>query len=109
MAEFLVPSPEAFEDITRGSAAERAGQILAVSARYDRRSPLVMIALNTGAMVGFPLSVMPGLEGASADDLRKIEIEGGGYGLRVASLDADISVPRLPEDQLGAGTRPAAA
>ena len=40
--------------------------------------------------------------------MRRIAAEGGGYGLRVACLDADISVPRLLEDQLGAG-RPVAA
>jgi hypothetical protein len=40
---------------------------------------------------------------------RSGSIEGSGYGLRVASLDADISVPRLLEDQLGVGARPAAA
>lgn len=60
-----------------------------------------MITLNSGAMVGFPLSVLPGLEHASPDDLRKIEVEGGGYGLHVACLDADISIPALLADQLG--------
>jgi hypothetical protein len=52
-------------------------------------------------VVGFPLSALPGLEHATPDDLRKIELEGGGYGLRVASLDADISIPSLLADQLG--------
>jgi hypothetical protein len=33
--------------------------------------------------------------------LRKIEIEGGGYGLRIPSLDADISIPSLLADHLG--------
>ncbi len=57
--------------------------------------------MNSGAVVGFPLAVLPGLEQATPDDLRKIEVEGGGYGLHVASLDADISIPTLLEDQLG--------
>jgi hypothetical protein len=87
--------------MTRAAVKARQGQLLAVSARYDRRMGRVMITLNNGALVGFPLSVLPGLEAASADDLRRIEVEGGGYGLHVASLDADISVPRLLEDQLG--------
>jgi hypothetical protein len=60
-----------------------------------------MITLNNGAVVGFPLSALPGLEGATPDDLRRIEVEGGGYGLRVAKLDADISLPQLLADQLG--------
>ncbi len=101
MAEFIVPSQQEFDAITRRTAQTMNRKLLAVSARYDRRNERVMIVLNTGAMVGFPLSVLPGLENATPEDLRKIEIEGGGYGLRVASLDADISVPALLEDQLG--------
>jgi len=60
-----------------------------------------MIALNNGAIVGFPLSVLPGLEQAGSDDLRRIEVQEGGYGIHVAALDADISVPGLLEAQLG--------
>jgi hypothetical protein len=101
MAEFIVPSQQEFDAITRRTAQAMKRTLLAVSARYDRRSERVMIVLNTGAVVGFTLSVLPGLENASPETLRKIEIEGGGYGLRVASLDADISVPALLEDQLG--------
>jgi hypothetical protein len=74
-------------------------QILAVSARYDRRSAHVMITLNTGAVVGFPLAFLPGLEEATANDLRKIKIEGGGYGMHIPSLDADISIPSLLADR----------
>jgi hypothetical protein len=76
-------------------------QLLAVDARFDRRNQRVMITLNNGAVVGFPLAVLPGLEHATAEHLRKIEVEGGGYGLHVGSLDADISVPALLADQLG--------
>jgi hypothetical protein len=101
MAEFVVPSQREFDTITRRTAQAMKRTLLAVSARYDRRSGRLMIVLNTGAVVGFPLSVLPGLENATMEDLRKIEIEGGGYGLHVASLDADISVPALLEDQLG--------
>src|SRR5665213_4587604 len=101
MAEFKVPTAEEFEAITRRTAERMKRQLLAVSARYDRRGERVMIALNNGAVVGFPLSVLPGLERATPDDLRHIAIEGEGYGLHVAALDADISVPRLLADQLG--------
>ena len=76
-------------------------QLLAVTARYDRRSGRVMIALNNGAVVGFPLASFPGLECATPDEVSHIVVEGGGYGLHVASLDADISVPQLLSDQLG--------
>ncbi len=101
MAEFVVPTPEDFETITRRTAGRAKRQLLAVSARYDRRGGRVMIALNNGAVVGFPLASLPGLERATPDDLRSIVVEGGGYGLRVAGLDADISVPQLLADELG--------
>ena len=45
--------------------------------------------------------MLPGLEHATADDLSGIEVRGGGYTLHVERLDADISVPQLPSDQLG--------
>ena len=101
MAEFIVPTDLEFAAITRRTTQRMARQLLAVSAHYDRRGERVMIVLTNGAVVGFPLSVLPGLEHATPADLRKIEVEGGGYGLRVASLDADISVPQLLADHLG--------
>ena len=101
MAEFKAPTQQEFDAITRRTVQTMKHQLLAVDARYDRRNGRVMITLNTGAVVGFPLSTLPGLEQATPDDLRKIEVEGGGYGLHVAGLDADISIPSLLADQLG--------
>ena len=101
MAEFEIPTEEQFEAITRQSSDRLKRQLLAVSARYDRRGRRVMISLNNGAVVGFPLASLPGLEHATPDELRHIVVEGAGYGLRVACLDADISVPQLLADQLG--------
>jgi hypothetical protein len=101
MAEFKAPTQQEFDTITRRTAQSTRHQLLAVEARYDPRIERVMITLNNGTVVGFPLSTLPGLEQATRQDLRKIEIEGGGYGLHVAALDADISIPSLLEDQLG--------
>jgi hypothetical protein len=101
MAEFEVPTPEQFDAITRRTAERMKRQLLAVGARYDRRAGRMMITLNNGAVVGFPLSALPGLEHATADDFRKIEVQGGGYTLHVPTLDADISVPQLLADELG--------
>jgi hypothetical protein len=101
MARFEVPTAPEFEAITRRTEARMKRQLLAVSARYDRRAGRVMIQLNNGAVVGFPLAALPGLERATGEDLRYIVVEGGGYGLRVEKLDAGISVPQLLADHLG--------
>ena|SRR5258708_39490141 len=101
MAEFEAPTPEEFDTVTRRTAKRTQRQLLAVDARYDRRARRVMITLNSSAVVGFPLSALPGLEHATADDLRKIEVQGGGYTLHISTLDADISVPQLLADELG--------
>jgi hypothetical protein len=101
MAEFQTPTQREFDAASRRGARRMQQSLLAVGARYDRRANRVIISLNNGTIVGFPLSTLTGLEHAHPDDLRTIEVEAGGYGLRVASLDADISVPRLLEEQLG--------
>ena len=101
MAEFEIPTEEQFEAITRQTSDRMKRQLLAVSARYDRRGRRVMISLNNGAVVGFPLTSLPGLERATPDELRHIVVEGSGYGLHVVCLNADISVPQLLADQLG--------
>jgi len=101
MAEFNAPTDLELAAITRRTKQRMARRLLAVSAHYDRRGRLVMICLTNGMVVGFPLSVLPGLEHATPADLRRIEIEGGGYGLRIASLDADIAIPALLADHLG--------
>jgi hypothetical protein len=101
MAEFKAPTPQEFVAATRRGMRRMQQSLLATSASYDRRGERVIITLNNGTTVGFPLAVLPGLEHARPEDLRAIEVEAGGYGLRVPSLDADISVPRLLEDHFG--------
>lgn len=102
MAEFEALDQATFEAITRRTAERDRRRLLAISASFDERLGLVLIALNNGATVGFPPAALPGLEAASPDDLRTLEIEGGGYGLHVPSLDADIAIPELLADRLGA-------
>ncbi len=101
MAEFKAPTPQEFAVATRRGMRRMQQSLLATNASYDRRGERVIITLNNGTTVGFPLAVLPGLEHAGPDDLRAIEVEAGGYALHVPSLDADISVPRLLEEHLG--------
>jgi len=73
----------------------------AVSARYDRRSSRIVVALNTGVQIAFPADLAEGLAGASAADLAQIEISPAGLGLHWPRLDADLYVPSLLQGMLG--------
>jgi len=101
MAEFETLTQQEYDSITQRTAKKMSHRLLAVDASYDQRDGRLMISLNNGAVVGFPLSAIRGLERATPADLQDIVVEGGGYSLRVESLDADISVPQLLADQLG--------
>jgi hypothetical protein len=97
MAEFKTPTEAQFRARTIAPSG-----VIATSASYDAKSKAVVIGLASGIRVAFPLAVLPGLERAAPEDLKALLIEGGGYGLHVPALDADISIPQLFKDQLGA-------
>lgn len=84
---------------TRMAALREAGH--AVSARYDRRSGRIVVGLNTGIELAFPVDLAEGLGGAAPDDLADIEISPAGLGLHWPKLDADIYVPALLQGVFG--------
>ncbi len=86
----------------RTQALREAGH--AVTARYDRRSSRVVVGLNTGVQVAFPVSLAEGLAGATPDDLAEIEISPAGLGLHWPKLDADVYVPALLQGVFGSRT-----
>jgi hypothetical protein len=95
-----------FENINEDEFAARTLKtqptLAAQSAKYDARRNEICIRLNNGISAAFPLDLMPELKAASSDDLRKIVVEGRGYGLHFPAIDADISVAQLFADHLGA-------
>ncbi len=95
-----------FEDIGEAEFAARSLKtptpLAAQSAKYDARRREICIRLNNGISAAFPLDLIPALKTAEADDLRKIVVEGRGYGLHFPAIDADISVAQLFADHLGA-------
>jgi hypothetical protein len=95
-----------FKDVDDAELAVRTGKALtplaAKSAKYDAHNHEILIRLNNGISVGFPLDLIAELKMASVNDLRKIVVEGFGYGLHFPAIDADISVARLFADHLGA-------
>jgi hypothetical protein len=73
----------------------------AVAARYDRRTSRIVVGLNTGVEVRFPVALTEGLAGAAPEDLADIEISPAGLGLHWPKLDADLYLPALLEGIFG--------
>jgi hypothetical protein len=73
----------------------------AESAHYDAGRNRIIVRLTTGVELGFAPRDVEGLRHASADDLKVIEVEAFGLGIRFPRLDADLYVPALLEGVLG--------
>lgn len=73
----------------------------AVAARYDAGRGRVVITLTSGVELGLAPRDVEGLAGASADDLRVVEIDALGLGVHFPRLDADLYVPALLDGVLG--------
>lgn len=84
----------------RMQAAIKRGPV-AVSANYDRRLKLVLVALDTGLSIAFRPADVQGLENAAAADLAVIEISPTGLGLYFPAVDADVYLPGLLEGHFG--------
>jgi hypothetical protein len=87
--------------------ANRRGQEMlatiphAVSARYDRRIGRIVVGLNNGLEISFSPRNAQGLETATVEQLREIEIDPPGFGLHFPALDADLYIPALLEGVFG--------
>jgi hypothetical protein len=79
----------------------RAAMPRALAARYDKRSNRIVIELNTRLDVAFNPQDAQGLENATPDQLRQIEISPSGLGIHFPRLDADLYIPALLEGFLG--------
>lgn len=89
-----------FEAATkRGDARMRGPR--AGSARYDAGRRRIVVSLTTGIEIAFAPRDVEGLQDASVDDLKSIEVEAFGLGLHFARLDVDLYVPALVRGVLG--------
>ncbi len=82
------------------AAIERGRQALeteprAASARYDRKLDRVVVDLTNGCTFAFPPRLAQGLETATDEQLKDVQILGVGYGLHWEALDVDLSIPGL--------------
>lgn len=70
-----------------------------LSARYDRRSKKIVVALDTGIDIAFRPEDAQGLAGASPDDLASVTVSR--LGLHWDKLDADLSIAGILAGRLG--------
>jgi hypothetical protein len=89
------PSDAEFDAALERGRVARATEPRAASARYDRSAGRVVVELTNGCVFAFPPRLAQGLENATDDQLKQVEILGAGYGLHWEELDADLSVPGL--------------
>jgi hypothetical protein len=73
----------------------------AESAHYDAGRNRVIVKLTTGIEIAFAPRDVEGLQHASIEDLKSIEVEAFGLGLHFPTLDADLYVPALLKGVLG--------
>lgn len=90
-----------YAEATRRGEERLRNQPLATSVRYDATRG-VMIQLNNDCLVCMPLSLLPELTGASAKDLRRVEIMGVGQAIEWPTLDQQFDVLQLLADAVGA-------
>jgi len=90
-----------FATASRRGAARRQNQPLATSVRYDADRG-VIIELNNDCLVCVPVRLLPELDGASAKDLRRVEIMGIGQAIMWPTLDQQFDVLQLLTEAVGA-------
>lgn len=96
-AELLAQIPAAKE---RGRIARASGS-RAITARYSQTTGRLTVALANNATFSFPTKLVPGLRGATAAQLSKIDISPSGEGLLWPEIDADLSVAGMLEAMVG--------
>jgi hypothetical protein len=93
--------PEIRDARARGLRRRRE-EAYAVAASYDGELNRIEVDLSNGFHFSLPPSLLPQLDEASSGQLRSIEIDPSGYGLRWPELDADYDLAGLVQVALGA-------
>ena len=96
------------DDLTTGqfdAATQRGDRRMlaprAIGAHYDAGRDRVIVRLITGVEIGFAPRDAEGLQNATLDDLKAVEVEAFGLGIHFPTIDADLYVPALLDGILG--------
>jgi hypothetical protein len=77
----------------------------AASAAYDPAAREVRVRMHNGASFAIPVRMLDELDGASDEDLARVEVPPSGYGLGWRTLDVDIAVTGILEAAFGSVVR----
>jgi hypothetical protein len=97
MAKHRVVTTDAEIDaaIERASAIADEPRVLRVEYRSGRGLDLLILHMSDGHRCVLPREDLQGLQGATREQIAKVEILGRGTGLHWPELDADLYVPAL--------------
>jgi len=84
----------------RGRKSAKQSPFDVVRARYNRANDTLELTLRKGILIALPRTQVKEIAKASADDLRRIEIQPGGDGISIRAIDVDIYVPGLLAEEL---------
>jgi hypothetical protein len=73
----------------------------AESAHYDAGRNRMIVRLTTGIEIAFAPHDVEGLQHASTEDLKSVEVEAFGLGIHFPTIDVDLYVPALLKGVLG--------
>lgn len=92
---------DTFAAATRRATA-RVNQSPGVTrAFFDPQQARVVLELNTGMVLTFPVQDIEGLSHATPQQLQEIEISPSGLGIHVPALDVDLYIPSLLQGFMG--------
>ena len=92
---------DTFAAATRRATA-RVNQSPGVTrAFFDPQQARVVVELNTGMVLTFPVQDIEGLSQATPQQLQQIEISPSGLGIHVPALDVDLYIPSLLQGFMG--------
>lgn len=72
-----------------------------IKAYFDPQQARVVLELNTGMVLTFPVQDIEGLSQATSQDMQVIEISPSGLGIHVPALDVDLYIPSLLQGFMG--------
>jgi hypothetical protein len=92
---------EAFATATRRATARLNQSPGVVKACVDLQEARVVLELNTGLVMAFPIQAIEGLSQAAPSDLQDINISPTGLGVHFPALDVDLYIPSLLQGFMG--------